>query len=366
MTKSYIPTFAFGAAAMIMSAPSMSDAFVNRPSNFQTDSTKRIYSSQPEFGVTGNRPHSRSISFLDTHQKHYMSSNKQEDNEHLSPSKITEKRMKKGKRNTSEGLPTKPNIISLESIVQTAVAGDSSVTTFGITKNNLQERDDTRITTSDERKDLLPISDLQLGSYIEGQVAHFSNFGVFVKTDYTLSGGYALLHKSQIPGKKKNWQTNFRPGQKMSFRVASINYETAKIGLSLQKPPRTTLKEVHEGMEITDATVLQKTQYGVFVDVGCDVNVLVHKSRIGQLTALDELEVGQEVKIRILRKDEHRSQLEGSMLTEEEDMMLNKKQTTKEDFLNIRREQARKEFTDADLQIFTDAMEELRTVLDFD
>jgi len=48
----------------------------------------------------------------------------------------------------------------------------------------------------------LPLTELKLGSKVEGRVAAFTDFGVFVKINYNLKNkggaGYALLHKSQI------------------------------------------------------------------------------------------------------------------------------------------------------------------------
>lgn len=122
---------------------------------------------------------------------------------------------------------------------------------------------------------LLPSTELQLGSKIDGHVAAFTSFGVFIKTNYDFkdrgSHGYALLHKSQIRDEPIEDLTKlFRIGaQVKGLRVININYAKGEVGLSLreQRPERMDMKDVPVGKDI-EGTVSKVVSYGVFVDVG--------------------------------------------------------------------------------------------------
>ncbi len=122
---------------------------------------------------------------------------------------------------------------------------------------------------------LLPLTELQLGATIDGHVAAFTSFGIFIKTNYDFkdrgSHGYALLHKSQIRDEPVEDLTKlFRIGaQVKGLRVININYAKGEVGLSLRepRPKRMDIKDVPVGKDI-EGTVSKVVSYGVFVDVG--------------------------------------------------------------------------------------------------
>merc|ERR1712038_1163782 len=69
-------------------------------------------------------------------------------------------------------------------------------------KRGTKNQNKKNVMKSKSAEDLLPLTDLKLGSEIEGYVAAFTSFGIFIKTNFDFkkkgSNGYALLHKSQI------------------------------------------------------------------------------------------------------------------------------------------------------------------------
>lgn len=182
---------------------------------------------------------------------------------------------------------------------------------------------------------LLPLTDLALGSIVEGHVAGFTSFGIFIKTNYDFkdrgSHGYALLHKSQIRDEPvDDLEKLFRIGAKVKgLRVININYAKGEVGLSLrkQRPKRMDMADVPVGKDI-EGTVSKVVTYGAFVDVGADVNALVHISRISQRKLKNIRQVvneGDKVIIHIISKDKEKKTMAASMLDKEADEYLDRR-----------------------------------------
>jgi len=186
-----------------------------------------------------------------------------------------------------------------------------------------------------ENVPLLPLIDLKLGSSIDGHVAAFTSFGIFIKIPYDLkgkkAGGYALLHKSQIRDEPVNDLSKlFRIGAKVKgLRVIQANYAKGEVGLSLrdQRSERKELSEIEVGSELT-GKVTKVVSYGAFLDVGAKVNALLHISRISQkkITNIREwVNEGDEVTVRITSKDTKKKNLAASMLDVDSDRYLDKR-----------------------------------------
>lgn len=177
---------------------------------------------------------------------------------------------------------------------------------------------------------LLPITDLKLGATIDGYVAAFTDFGVFIKINYDLngkrsSGGYALLHKSQIRDETvDDVKKLYRIGaQVKNLRVININYAKGEVGLSLrdQRAKRKDLNQYTIGKEY-EGTVSRVVSYGAFVDVGARQNALLHISRISSKkieNVRNFVNEGDKVVVRIISKDQKKGTMAASMLSREAD-----------------------------------------------
>mmetsp|Transcript_34483 Transcript_34483/g.75479 ORF Transcript_34483/g.75479 Transcript_34483/m.75479 type:complete len:335 (-) Transcript_34483:84-1088(-) len=187
------------------------------------------------------------------------------------------------------------------------------------------------------RPTLQPLSELKLGSKIDGVVAGIAEFGAFVKTKYAIRGkddtgkeaGYALLHKSQIQDDKVESVSDvLRVGDQIrNARVVSINYAKGEVGISLRKPrqKRRSLDDIKVGAEY-DGKVANVTPYGAFIDIGAKKNALLHVSRISQehVTNVREyVNEGDWVTVHVISKDDG---LACSMLDKQADEYLNKRQ----------------------------------------
>lgn len=188
---------------------------------------------------------------------------------------------------------------------------------------------------SNDKKNLLPLTKLKLGSTIEGHVASFTPFGIFIKTQYDFknkgANGYALLHKSQMRDERvDDFSKLFRVGAKVKgLRVININYAKGEVGLSLRKKRdnRGKIQDIPVGAEM-QGTVVSVQAYGAFVDVGAEANALVHISRISQRkirNIRDVISEGEKVTIHILSKDVKKKTLAASMLDKDADEYLDKR-----------------------------------------
>lgn len=225
-----------------------------------------------------------------------------------------------------------------------------------------------------ENVPLLPLVDLKLGSRIDGHVAAFTSFGIFIKIPYDLkgkkTGGYALLHKSQIRDEPVNDLSKlFRIGAKVKgLRVIQVNYAKGEVGLSLrdQRAERKELSEIEVGSELT-GKVTKVVSYGAFLDVGAKVNALLHISRISQkkITNIREwVNEGDEVTVRITGKDTKKKNLAASMLDVDSDRYLDKRSEQMKK-LNSKEASVEEDKTDlkSELEYFEAAVRELEDSL---
>lgn len=219
---------------------------------------------------------------------------------------------------------------------------------------------------------LLPLSALKLGSTIEGHVAAFTKFGVFIKTSYDLKGkgthGYALLHKSQIRDEPvTDLKKLFRIGAKLKgLRVMTVDQTKGEVGLSLRKKRdnRKDFRKVPIGKQI-EGVVTSVVSYGAFVDVGADVNALVHISRISQKKIRNIRQFvneGDKVTIHVLDRNNKKKTMSASMLDEDADEYLNRRTAQ----MKKMRESVDVENLKSELEYFEDAVKELEEALEID
>jgi len=213
-----------------------------------------------------------------------------------------------------------------------------------------------------------PLTDITLGSKISGKVVDICPFGAFIETEYAVKGshyGCALLHISQIKDEKvEDISKELSVGQKLEdLRVVKIDHEKSEVALSLRapRPKRKSLSSVMEGEEL-EGKVARITSYGAFIDVGCNVDALVHISRISQEKVKDIndfLKIGQEVEVRIISVDGKKKTLAGSMLGKQADQYLNRRREILTRQQQRQHSWAAAEFPKTDIGFFEDAIKDL-------
>ena len=183
-------------------------------------------------------------------------------------------------------------------------------------------------------KTFKPLKDLKLGSLISGTVVDVCDFGAFINIGYATYGsraGTALLHISQIQDKKiSNIHDILKVGDTIKdARVTSIDLNKGEVGLSLRSPrsKRRDISIMKVGDELT-GKVDSIVSYGVFVDVGTNVNALLHISRItgGAIENVRQhLNEGDSVSVHVIDIDTKKKTLAVSMLDKKADQYLDRR-----------------------------------------
>jgi predicted RNA-binding protein with RPS1 domain len=238
------------------------------------------------------------------------------------------------------------------------------------TKNTKNTKNNDKEPTVITNQKLLPLTDLKLGAKVDGYVAAFTSFGIFIKTKYDFknkgANGYALLHKSQIRDEPVDDLSKlFRVGARvMGLRVIKINYAKGEVGLSLRKQrgSRLDMKDISVGQEV-EGTVARVVKYGAFIDIGANINPLVHISRISQkkITNIRQaINEGDKVQIHILSKDIEKKTMSASMLDQDADEYLDRRSEQ----MKKMRESVKMENLRTELEYFEDAVRELEESLE--
>ncbi len=157
---------------------------------------------------------------------------------------------------------------------------------------------------------------INVNDVIEGTVMRFTDYGAFVD----IGGIDGLLHISEISwGKLRHPREILEIGQKISVKILSMNQEKGKISLGLKQltpEPWSVIKENYQIGSIVSGKVVQIKEYGAFVELEPGLDGLVHISQIAPRRVnniAEEVNIGDEVKTKILEIDEERRRISLSM-----------------------------------------------------
>ena len=177
-----------------------------------------------------------------------------------------------------------------------------------------------------------PLKDLKLGSTISGRVVEICDFGAFVDIGY---GKPALLHISQIQEKKIDKMADvIKKGDTVEgARIIKIDYAKGEVGISLRKrrPQRKDISEFKVRDKVV-GRVESVVPYGAFIDIGANVNPLLHISRITG-SAIDNIRhyvnEGDSVPVHIIDIDVEKKTAAVSMLDKKADQYLDRRLSQK-------------------------------------
>ncbi len=147
------------------------------------------------------------------------------------------------------------------------------------------------------------------GSVVEGKVRNIANYGAFVEIEEGIDG---LLHVSDLSWTKKIGHPSemLKKGETIKATVLSVDQEKQRIALGLkqmQEDPWTTVipANYRPGM-VVKGHVTKIANFGVFVELEPGLEGLLHISEISDQKIEkpeDQLKVGQELDVKILRVD---------------------------------------------------------------
>lgn len=159
-------------------------------------------------------------------------------------------------------------------------------------------------------------SNLEEGQVVKGKVARLTDFGAFVEIG-DLDG---LLHVSDI-----SWNRVTNPadvlniGDEIEVKILKLNKERDRISLGLkqlQEKPFEKYCNEHEVGEVVKGKVVNLLDFGAFVELAEGVEGLIHVSEISWLHVekpSDELNIGDEVEVKILSIDKDAERIGLSM-----------------------------------------------------
>ncbi|MCY4062744.1 MAG: S1 RNA-binding domain-containing protein [Chloroflexi bacterium] len=158
---------------------------------------------------------------------------------------------------------------------------------------------------------------LKVGAEVKGRVRHLGIYGALVDIG---SGQDALLHISQLAqNEKRQFEDVAQPGSEITAFVYKTRQD-GYVALTMEKPPPVPWATIRQGKAYT-GQVIRVEDFGVFVDFGAERPGMVHVSEMSDdyvRAPSDVAAVGQEVRVRVLKKNGRSRQIDLTMKSEPE------------------------------------------------
>ncbi|MFO7916830.1 MAG: S1 RNA-binding domain-containing protein [Anaerolineae bacterium] len=157
------------------------------------------------------------------------------------------------------------------------------------------------------------IQELKPGMRLKGTVQNVVDFGAFIDIGVGRDG---LAHISTL--KRAGIDETLQSGDEIDVQIRHVDLERDRISLTIPgagKSAKTPLEALQEGSVVT-GRVVRLVDFGAFIDIGARTDGLLHISEFGGgyiKHPSDELNVGEEVKVRILEVDTERERISLSM-----------------------------------------------------
>lgn len=147
------------------------------------------------------------------------------------------------------------------------------------------------------------------GTKVAGEIVSVKDYGVFIELDDGIEG---LIHVSEMSwtGKIKNPTKHYNVGDRVEAQVLEVDVENKRISLGVKQlqdnPWIQIAKDFPLGKKVS-GKVKSVVDFGVFVDVGEEVDALIHISDISwtkkNINLAEEFEIGKEVEAMVLTVD---------------------------------------------------------------
>ena len=157
------------------------------------------------------------------------------------------------------------------------------------------------------------MKNISLGAVLEGTVKNITDYGVFVD----LGGIDGLLHVTDLSWKRVNHPRELvKVGDKIKVKVIQFDPESHRISLGakqLEEDPWETASKAFNVGDTVTGKVASITDYGAFIDLGNNIEGLVHMSELSwtnkNIHPSKVLTVGQEVNVVVLDIDQEKRRI---------------------------------------------------------
>ncbi len=157
------------------------------------------------------------------------------------------------------------------------------------------------------------LKNIELGAVLEGTVKNITDYGVFID----LGGIDGLLHVTDLSWKRVNHPRELvHVGEKIKVKVIQFDPETHRISLGakqLEEDPWETASRAFNVGDTVTGKVSSVTDYGAFIDLGNNIEGLVHMSELSwtnkNIHPSKVLQNGQEVNVMVLDIDQEKRRI---------------------------------------------------------
>src|SRR5690625_2263286 len=156
------------------------------------------------------------------------------------------------------------------------------------------------------------LQSLETGQVLEGTVQRLTNFGAFVD----IGGVDGLVHISELAHEHIEKASDIvSEGETIKVEVLSVDRDNERISLSRKQTvpgPWESIADQIKSGDTLDGTVKRLVNFGAFVEIQPGVEGLVHISQIANRhigTPQEVLEVGQQIKVKVLDVNEQEERI---------------------------------------------------------
>ena len=157
------------------------------------------------------------------------------------------------------------------------------------------------------------MKNITLGAVIEGTVKNITDYGVFVD----LGGIDGLLHVTDLSWKRVNHPRELvHVGEKIQVKVIQFDPESHRISLGmkqLEEDPWETASRAFNVGDTVSGKVSSLTDYGAFIDLGKNIEGLVHMSELSwtnkNIHPSKVLQNGQDINVVVLGIDQDKRRI---------------------------------------------------------
>ncbi len=157
------------------------------------------------------------------------------------------------------------------------------------------------------------MKNIELGAVVEGTVKNITDYGVFID----LGGIDGLLHVTDLSWKRVNHPRELvNVGQKIQVKVIQFDPESNRISLGakqLEEDPWDTASRAFNVGDTISGKVSSLTDYGAFIDLGNNIEGLVHMSELSwtnkNIHPSKVLQNGAEINVVVLGIDQDKRRI---------------------------------------------------------